>query len=494
MVSVQSKGTCRIFSLANPPPNSTLQEQEDHPDVFYWDIHEFRIEARCCTKQGNKGETNGEANSVIMKRKCGCPPKSKTTGTNHCHFYLEYHNGTLLSSKDITLLSQKARMAWLELNDVGLTPPTFGQMTKITWDFFWCSMVKPKATDTLDDLNLIQLDLEDKDSDTDGNNNDQASGSCTPNPHSDPQGSPLHTSPTTISVQPTDNATSTINAPDMNATSTPNSSPSDAALGQLNVKQPLTPTIDRRDPDLTTVAPAPSPAPVDIGNIDTISKPSQPDTGPMDLGPRDANTNVSKKQKSNNNMPPVAPAKKQKSLGAPAIPTQTNSISTGTSSSQEVKVLLLTLTHTTRPYRMLKRRSTPPTKTWKALQKTDVHQVQCHICLFPHSEDLLLKDKPTVLSLPGAPTIAVSPPLSATCHISKLLLSFVVSPPTSAVLLPLLLPPPLLLLSVLLLWLSRSAWGWRGFVVGIAMMLLYYFGDTEHPRAARYQPPPLPPA
>ncbi|KAH9025351.1 hypothetical protein EDB83DRAFT_2526801 [Lactarius deliciosus] len=446
-VSVQSKGACRVFSLSNPPPNPTLQVQEDHPDVFYWDIHEFRIEARHRAKQENKGETNGEANLVITKRKCGCPPKSATTGTNHCHFYLEYHDGTLVSREDLTLLSQKARMIWWELDDIGLTPPTFGQMTKIAWDFFWRCMVaypefqflllckggewklrqwpiksysgwaaihgvrevKPKATGTLDDLDLIELDPEDKDIDTDGDNDNQVSAvvhpsiyksvyyprivhlyqarqlqapfmvlpnypclqSLTPHrvdPRSDPQGSPLHTSPTTSSMRPTDNATSPTNAPDANATRAPNSSPSDAALGQ-----PPTPTIEGRGLDATTVAPAPSPAPVDIGNIDAMGEPSQPDTGgihgnnanprlmldaaattpsdagptppsqndpvdvdgtilpttdtcPMNLGPEDANADASKKRKSSNNVPPLAPTKKQKSLGAPAIPTQTNSI------------------------------------------------------------------------------------------------------------------------------------------------------------------------
>ncbi|KAH8992894.1 hypothetical protein EDB83DRAFT_2325246 [Lactarius deliciosus] len=401
MVSIQSKGARRVFSLSNPPPNPTLQEQ-DHPDVFYWDIHEFRIEARHRAKQENKGETNGEANLVITKRKHGRPPKSTTTGTNHCHFYLKYHDGTLVSCEDLMLLSQKARMIWLELNNVGLAPPTFGQMTKIAWDFFWrCMVTYPKfqflllckggewklqqwsiksysgwATihGTLNDLDLIELDPEDKDIDTYGDDNDQVSAvvhampSPSTNPHSDPQGSPLHTSPTTSSVWPTDDATSPINAPDTNATRTPNSSPSDVALGQ-----PPTPTIEGRGLDVTTVAPAPSPTPVDIGNIDAMGEPSQPDTGGihgndanprpmlntaattpsdagptppsqndpvnvdgtilpttnmclMNLGPKDANANASKKWKSSNNVPPLAPTKKQKSSGAPAIPTQTNSI------------------------------------------------------------------------------------------------------------------------------------------------------------------------
>ncbi|KAH9165643.1 hypothetical protein EDB89DRAFT_2076594 [Lactarius sanguifluus] len=397
-VSVQSNGARHIFLLSNPPPNPTLQEQEDHPDIFYWDIHEFRIEARHHVKQENKGEPNGEVNSVITKRKRGRPPKSKMTGTNHCHFYLEYHNGTLVSREVVTLLSQKARMIWFELDDVSLTPPTFGQMTKIAWDFFWRWMVtysefqflllckgaihgvrkvKPKATDTLEDLDLIKLDLEDKDIDTHGNDDDQVSAVVHPSiyksvyypphrapvpspstlstlndPRSDPQGSPLHMSPTTSSVRPTDNATSPINAPDANATSAPNSSPSDAALGQMS--RP-TPTIKGRGPDPTTAASAPSPTPVDISNIDAISRPSQPNTDgihrndtnprpildaaattPSDAGAtlpgqddpmtRDANADASKKWKSSNNMPPVAPTKKQKSSGAPAIPTQTNSI------------------------------------------------------------------------------------------------------------------------------------------------------------------------
>ncbi|KAH9069388.1 hypothetical protein EDB83DRAFT_2518517 [Lactarius deliciosus] len=40
----------------------------------------------------------------------------------------------------------------------------------------------------------------------------------------------------------------------------------------------------------------------------------------------DGHNNNTKKRKSSNNVPPLAPTKKQKSSGAPAIPTQTNSI------------------------------------------------------------------------------------------------------------------------------------------------------------------------
>ncbi|KAH9169046.1 hypothetical protein EDB89DRAFT_1908880 [Lactarius sanguifluus] len=396
MVSVQSKGTHRVFSLANPPLNPMLQEQEDHPDVFYWDIRIAR-------------------SKKIRVKQMVKQTRPKMTGTNQCHFYLEYHDGTLVSREDVTLLSQKARMVWFELDDVGLTPPTFGQMTKIAWDFFWHSMVaypefqflllckggewklrqwsiksysgwaaihgvrevKPKATDTLDGLNLIELDPEDKDSDTDGDDDDQASAVV--HPYTDARSTLRPTRVTSAHVpnhqqqcSQLTTAISLINAPDANSTSAPNGSPSDAALGQptnavkLSNSHQLLP-LKEEARTLTTVAPAPSSAPVDIGNIDAISKPSQPDTDgihgndatprpmldaaamtpsdagatppsqndsvyiwmpctPLNLGPGDTNANPSKKRKSSNNVPPVALTKKQKSSGALAIPTQTNSI------------------------------------------------------------------------------------------------------------------------------------------------------------------------
>jgi len=44
--------------------------------------------------------------------------------------------GTSVSSDDIAFKSQKARMAWLELDDINLAPKSFCKMSKILWDFF----------------------------------------------------------------------------------------------------------------------------------------------------------------------------------------------------------------------------------------------------------------------------------------------------------------------------------------------------------------------
>ncbi|KAH9011381.1 hypothetical protein EDB84DRAFT_1445184 [Lactarius hengduanensis] len=142
-VSIQSKGARRVFSLTNPPPNPKLEAQEDHPDVRFWNVLEFRVETRHRNKNRGKGETNGDASMVITKPKRGRPARSDSTRStdNRGHFYLEYHDGTLVSSSVITSLSEKSRMIWLELDDVGLAPPSFCKMTKIAFDFFWRSIL-----------------------------------------------------------------------------------------------------------------------------------------------------------------------------------------------------------------------------------------------------------------------------------------------------------------------------------------------------------------
>ncbi|KAI9442576.1 hypothetical protein H4582DRAFT_2096493 [Lactarius indigo] len=233
-VSVQSKGNRRVFSLANPPPNPKLEAQEDHPEVQYWKERTFKDEAKRRRKQGTKGETDGDASMVLAKRRRGrpaAPAKSDSTELtdNGGHFYLEYHDGTLVSSDDIALLSRRARMIWMELGDVGLAPPTFGQITNIAWDFYWRSILaypefqflllcddgmwklrqwstrsystwalnhgvreaKPKTAGALDNPELIQMDpIGDEDSDKVGN-------SEPPSPVMQPMPSPSATPSTT---------------------------------------------------------------------------------------------------------------------------------------------------------------------------------------------------------------------------------------------------------------------------------------------------------
>ena len=192
----------RNYSLANPPPNPTLPEQNDHTSIHFWFKSLYKTES---IKRKKKGETDGQATSVRIKKKAGRPRKSSTEEPedHSAHFYLEYDDGTPVSSEDISDLSQLARATWEDLHDVKLAPTTFCKMSRIAWDYFWRSMVsvpqfsflllceggqwklrqwsiksypswaanrgirqvKPK-TEVLDDAKLIQMDT-----DTETNNN-----------------------------------------------------------------------------------------------------------------------------------------------------------------------------------------------------------------------------------------------------------------------------------------------------------------------------------
>jgi hypothetical protein len=152
---VPSSGSCQglhVFSLANPPPNPKHKLQVDHPDIQFWHEGDYRL---CVNKakKAKRGETNGEARSAERKGKHGRPPKSSTQDAeDHSkHFYLENDDGTPVSRELIADLSEKARMVWEELYVTKLTPQTFCKMSKITWDFYWCSIV------TIPDLDFLLL-------------------------------------------------------------------------------------------------------------------------------------------------------------------------------------------------------------------------------------------------------------------------------------------------------------------------------------------------
>jgi hypothetical protein len=80
---------------------------------------------------------------VRTKRKPGCPPKLSTEDPDDhsVHFYLEYHDRTLISREDIVDLSQFSRSTWEDLNDTKLAPICFSKMCRLAWDYFWRCMV-----------------------------------------------------------------------------------------------------------------------------------------------------------------------------------------------------------------------------------------------------------------------------------------------------------------------------------------------------------------
>ena len=132
-----SRQGLRIFSLANPPPKPVLREQENYPHVKCWSREDYSK-----LKKKKRGVTDGEATSVLTKRKPGRPTKSSTLDTDdHSkHFYLEHEDGTPISREDIVEMSVKARMTWEELLKKGMAPVTFCKITKAAWEFYWYSM------------------------------------------------------------------------------------------------------------------------------------------------------------------------------------------------------------------------------------------------------------------------------------------------------------------------------------------------------------------
>ncbi|KAI9440360.1 hypothetical protein H4582DRAFT_2210601 [Lactarius indigo] len=344
-VLVQSKGNRRVFSLTNPPPNPKLEAQEDHPEVQYWKERTFKDEAKRCRKQGTKGETDGDASMVVMKRKHGrptAPAKSDSTEStdNGGHFYLEYHDGTLVSSDDIALLSQRARMIWMELNNVDLAPPTFGQFTNIAWDFYWRSILaypefqflllcddgmwklrqwstrsystwalnhgvreaKPKTAGALDNPELIQMDLiGDENSDKVGDSeplspvmqpmpSPSASPSTTPasviaDPFAPTTSPSIPNTPNDLqapltngNTRPTNNAPSPINSPSINSSSDTALGQSPSASGNGTGPNLTTPALTHSPALTPSPAPAPSPTPIVTNDAGYVDELSQPNT------------------------------------------------------------------------------------------------------------------------------------------------------------------------------------------------------------------------
>ncbi|KAH9043032.1 hypothetical protein EDB84DRAFT_1640155 [Lactarius hengduanensis] len=180
-VSIQSKGAVGVFTYK--PSTKSEARQRRSPRCRFWNVleSESKSESQQEPKQGSD---------------------STRSTDNGGHFYLEYHDGTLVSSSVIASLSEKSRMIWLELDDVGLAPPSFCKMTKIAFDF-WRSILaypnsnscffatvangnygneaKPKDTE-LNDPALIQMDPTSDDDD-----DESSAGKC-PRESSDSDG------------------------------------------------------------------------------------------------------------------------------------------------------------------------------------------------------------------------------------------------------------------------------------------------------------------
>lgn len=110
--------------LSDVPPAPPLDPKEDHPAIDYWFKEDFT------SAEANRlaGETNGDAPTDNP-----APPKK---GKYSAHYYLQHHDGTQVSKKQVAALSFDARKLWIALKDEGRAPKTFSKMSSSAWEFF----------------------------------------------------------------------------------------------------------------------------------------------------------------------------------------------------------------------------------------------------------------------------------------------------------------------------------------------------------------------
>ncbi|KAI9431442.1 hypothetical protein BJY52DRAFT_1199679 [Lactarius psammicola] len=128
------------------PPKQALKLRTDNTALNYW----VRREYTSMTRKQNRGETDGTATSVQVKRKRGHPPRESDDDEDHsAHFYLENQDGTPVDKSAVAEMSRKARMLWHTLDKNGLAPETFGKISKNAWDYFSRTMLADKAHEFL---------------------------------------------------------------------------------------------------------------------------------------------------------------------------------------------------------------------------------------------------------------------------------------------------------------------------------------------------------
>ncbi|KAI9443888.1 hypothetical protein H4582DRAFT_2189453 [Lactarius indigo] len=135
--------TSEILDL---PAKQALWIRADNPGVVYWVKKEYTRAAR----RKNRGETDGNATSVQVKRKRGRPPQDSNDEEDHStHFYLETRDGIPVDKSVIAEMSRKARMLWRTLDKCGLAPETFGKIENRAWDYYSRTILADKAHDFL---------------------------------------------------------------------------------------------------------------------------------------------------------------------------------------------------------------------------------------------------------------------------------------------------------------------------------------------------------
>jgi hypothetical protein len=116
-------GNGTSVSLSDVPPYLPLDPREDHPAVDFWTREDYnRAEADQQT-----GETNGDVPVDNPEQ----PPPNRTG-----HYYLQHHDGSQVSKRQVAALSYDSRALWMTLLEQKRAPVTFGKMSSSAWEFF----------------------------------------------------------------------------------------------------------------------------------------------------------------------------------------------------------------------------------------------------------------------------------------------------------------------------------------------------------------------
>jgi hypothetical protein len=129
-----------VASQKGPPPKIC----GDCPSVIQWTRKDYG-HINAAKAKAWRGETNGNATSMLQKGKPGRPPKNSTEDNKTKHMYLENINGVPVSVEQIIEMSRKARMLWRTLHKDGMAPATFGQISMRAWEYYSMLMLADKA-------------------------------------------------------------------------------------------------------------------------------------------------------------------------------------------------------------------------------------------------------------------------------------------------------------------------------------------------------------
>ncbi|KAH8982594.1 hypothetical protein EDB92DRAFT_1635641 [Lactarius akahatsu] len=88
------------------------------------------------TADTKKGETDGDSSTAGTRATPGRQRQDSDEDSMSEYFYLQNADGTTVSKDVISRMSEKAQAIWEALDERGLAPTTFDNISDIAWDFY----------------------------------------------------------------------------------------------------------------------------------------------------------------------------------------------------------------------------------------------------------------------------------------------------------------------------------------------------------------------